>query len=281
LFDRTIDNGVHVSATSTGLGRLMLRGTVERSRRSGASPDLEALADEGEQPLLRRYDEAERTRTRATAMAQLGITPALALSATASGGVEDYDGTVLGLQHTGSQAYTIGVDLFPSAKASAGLAYSYEKYSALQQSRQADPGPGFSSPLQNWTADEGNRIDSITANADLLQLFPKTEIRLQVDANRSRDRYVFGLPAGSPLPPPAQWTPIVNSWQSATADVRYMVTAHFAIGAMYWYERYRVDDFARGPAELDRLDLPGGVYLGYGFRPYTANSAWVRAMYFW
>ena len=54
---------------------------------------------------------------------------------------------------------------------------------------------------------------------------------------------------------------------------------NLAAGLTYWFDRYRVSDFALGSQIEDRIALPGIVLLGYGYRPYTINSVWGRILY--
>jgi hypothetical protein len=57
-----------------------------------------------------------------------------------------------------------------------------------------------------------------------------------------------------------------------------------AVGLVYWFDKYRVDDFALGPvASLAQpaTAAPTLMMLGYFYRPYTANSLMGRITYLW
>ena len=41
----------------------------------------------------------------------------------------------------------------------------------------------------------------------------------------------------------------MNELQRGTVDGRYFLTRHFAVGLVYWFDKYRVDDFALSPVE--------------------------------
>lgn len=54
-----------------------------------------------------------------------------------------------------------------------------------------------------------------------------------------------------------------------------------AAGVVYWFDKYKVEDFARSPATITGISMPSGLLLGYLWRPYTANTVWARLSYFW
>jgi len=81
-----------------------------------------------------------------------------------------------------------------------------------------------------------------------------------------------------------QLTPVMNELQRATIDGRYFVTRHLGLGLVYWYDKYRVDDFALGPvASLAQpaTATPSLMMLGYFYAPYTANTVMARITYLW
>jgi hypothetical protein len=76
---------------------------------------------------------------------------------------------------------------------------------------------------------------------------------------------------------------VTNSWHRLSADVRYSLTERVGVGASYWFERFRVQDFATislpGSSDLPRIDYLGALITGYGNRPYTAHTAFARVFY--
>lgn len=281
VFARTTEDVFRASIDATQVGWITVRGIFEHSSRSGSRLNEHALVEIGEQPELRHFDISDRNRNRVTALVQLTPLQALGFSVSLSAGKDDYENSGFGLRDNRNRAYTFTVDLVPRDEIVAGFSYANEKYSAFQNSRNASPGPQFIDPTRNWSIDSADKVHTIGGSLDLLKAIPKTEVRLTYDFSRSKAAYVYGVPPGSTLAALQQLPPVLNELQTGTTDVRYFLTERFAIGAVYWYDRYRVDDFALGPATLDRLDLPGSLFLGYVYRPYTAHSAWLRLMYFW
>jgi hypothetical protein len=205
----------------------------------------------------------------------------LSFNASISAGREDRPATAFGLRSNDNTSYSVGFDFVPRDRVSLGLNYTYESYEALQGSREANPGAQFNDPTRDWTTDGSDKVHTLTASADLLKAIPKTDIRLAYDYSRAQSVYVYGLAPNTTLPPVVQLPPVLNELQRGTADVRYHLTPHVAVGLAYWFDKYDVNDFALGPATLNTLAQPSFLVLGYVFRPYTAQTVMGRVTYLW
>jgi hypothetical protein len=174
--------------------------------------------------------------------------------------------------------------------------YGYEKYSALQASRTAnpltannlanlaDPTQQFNDPRRDWTDDSADLVHTWNASVDIIKIIPKTEVKIGYDYSGGTSTYVYGLAANTVLPAVTQLAPVTNTLQRGTADVKYFLTKHLAAGIVYWYDKYDVNDFALGPQSalaLPNTASPTAMYLGYYFRPYSANTFWGRLSYLW
>ncbi len=283
IFEKTADNVFRASIDSNGATWITVRGIFERASRRGSHLDEEELEEMGEQPEIRHFDIADRDRNRFTALLQLTPIEAFGASASVAVGKDDYLNSGFGLRDNQNRAYTVTVDLTPRETVAAGLSYSYEKYSALQNSRTASPPPNpqFTDPTRDWSIDSADRVHTANANLDLIKLIPKTDLKFGYNVSRSRAVYVYGVVPGSTIVAPQQLPPVKNELQTGTADIRYFLTPTLAVGAVYWFDRYNVDDFALGPNTINRLDLPGSLFVGYLYRPYTAHSVWLRLTYLW
>jgi len=119
---------------------------------------------------------------------------------------------------------------------------------------------------------------------DLIKLLPKTEIKFAYDYSRAESTYTYGLAANTVIAAPVQLSPVVNELQRGTIDARYLLNRRVAVGIAYWYDKYRVDDFALGPvASLAQpaTATPTLMMLGYFYRPYTANTIMGRLTVLW
>lgn len=280
-FDTTTENTVRLSADATGMRWLTLRAVYEHAKRVGSGLDEQVLDDIGEQVSLRQFDISDRNSNRFSGIAILPPVSSLSFNATAFVGREERPGTVFGLRNNDNNGAAVGVDYVPSNAVSVGASYEYEKYTALQASRQANPGPQFNDPTRDWTTDTADRAHTVTASMDLLKVWPKTDIRFAYDFSRAESVYVYGLATNTTLPAVARLPPVLNTRHRASADVRYALSRHLGVGLVYWYEKYDVDDFAFSPATLNTIAQPAFLALGYLYRPYTANTLWGRLTYFW
>jgi hypothetical protein len=281
IFARTNENVFRASVDSTKSGMFTFRGIFEHSSRKGSGFEEADLVGIGEQPALRHFDIANRDRNRFTALVQVTPIPQIGLTATAMRGKDDYADSGLGLRDSETRGCTVALDLAPGDKVAGALSYTYDKYTALQNSRQANPGAQFTDPTRNWSIDLGDRTETVSANLDLLKLLPRTDLSLGYEWNRARATYVYGAPADSTLPAVQQLPPLKNDLQIARADLTYFARTNIAVRIGYGYERYRVEDFSLSPSTIKRIDLPGSLFLGYVYRPYTAHTGWLSVSYLW
>lgn len=292
--NRTTENFVRTSADVTGIGWLTVRGVFEHATRTGSPVNVDELIEMGEQPSLRRFDIADRTRNRLSAIVTVTPFSSLSFNGSTSVGRETYPGTNFGLRDNNNVGYTVGIDYVPGTRVSLGMQYGYERYNALQASRTANPLPAgaslddptqqFNDPRRDWTNAAADLSRSFNASMDLLKLLPRTDIRLAYDLSRGRTTYVYGLAATTVLGAPVQLSPIRNELQRGTMDVRYLLTRRVAIGLVYWYDKYAVSDYALGPAAVQaatNATTPSIMLLNYVYRPYTANTVWARLTYAW
>ncbi|MBI4476247.1 MAG: MtrB/PioB family outer membrane beta-barrel protein, partial [Acidobacteria bacterium] len=277
IFEQTIEDVLRASADfSWSLG--MARAIVERSVRRGTGDPEAELAAIGEQPAMRHFDIADRDRNRVTGLLQFTPLSVLAFSASAAYGHDDYRNSGFGLRDNKNRIVTVGADLTPGEIVGFGLTYAWEKYSALQNSRQATRAQ-FNDATRNWSIDSADRNNTLTATLDLLKVIPRIESRLSYSFTRSNYAYVYRVPAGSTLAAPVQLPPVRNELNTGMVDLRYLLTSKIRLGVTYQYDGYRVDDFALNPGTINRIDLPGMLALGYVYRPYTANTVWTRLIY--
>jgi hypothetical protein len=280
-FDTTTENALRLSADTTRVQWLTLRAEYKYAKRVGSGFDEQSLDDLGEQVSLRQFDISDRNIHRLSAIVFATPRPSLSLNGTVFIGRDDRPDTGFGLLSNDTNGVSVGFDVVPSTAVSVGASYQYERYTALQKSRQANPGPQFDDPTRDWTTDTGDRAHTVTASADVLKLLPKTEFRFAYDFSRAESIYVYGLAPNTTLSPVSQLPPVRNTLNRLSADARYMLTEHFAAGAMYWFEKYSVDDFAFGPETQDTVAQPSFISLQYMYRPYTANTFWAGINYRW
>lgn len=296
IFEKTAEDMFRVSIDSVGNQYVSLRAKYEYSKREGSHFEEHLLEEVGEQPETRHYDVANRKRGRFTG--SVTITPInwLAFNASSSTGKDDYYETGFGLRDNKNRTWSAGFDVIPMDTLSFGLNYGYEKYSAFQYSRTANPLPNttFLDPTRDWSIDSDDTVKTFTANLDLIKALPKTDIRIAYDLSDGKATYVYGGPATTnpavfTTVPLAQLAPIKNRLTGGRFDLQYFVRANVALGVAYWYEEYKVQDFALDGTAVNALNpvsaanglFASTIYSGYLWRPYTAHTGWLRVSYLW
>jgi len=309
IFEKTAENVYRVTVDSTGNQYVTLRAKYEHSSRTGSGFDQEMLVDIGEQPDTRTFDIADRERDRTTAI--LTVTPVAQFDVNASVGVgkDNYKNTGFGMRDNKNNGWSLGFDVLPVQTVSFGFNYGFEKYTALQWSRTANPEPSraFDDPSRDWGLDSSDKVGTYTASVDLIKLLPKTDIRLSYDLSDGKAAYLYQLPPGSTITtginygphdgltsdsysaiPVVQLPSLKNKLTNTHADITHYVHQNLALGLSYWYEDYKVDDFSLNSSTTGKIAptnstgvFAATVYTGYLYRPYTAHTAFVRMSYLW
>jgi hypothetical protein len=172
--------------------------------------------------------------------------------------------------------------------------YGHDGYGSFQRSRNANPPPDptWTDPTRDWTLDNDDKIKTASVYLDLLRAVRKTDIRFAYDYSDSDNAFVHGGPRVVSLTAAGQFIPLPNvdnRWQRLTADVQYFLTARAGVGVGYYFEKLDISDYdtidTNGPVGfapatgVPRIDWLGGLTTGYGNRPYTGNTAYVRVIY--
>lgn len=294
IFESSNENTFRVFADAFSSRWFTLHSKYEHSTRRGEGLDTEELVLVGEQPGLRTFDIADRDRDLFTMTGSVTPLPILNISVSAGAGNDDYPHSNFGLSTASHRIYSAGVDATPRDGVSVGLSYDVETYRTTQWSRQANPGVQFTDPSRDWSANGKDRVHSFLASLDVMPETSRVGVRTSYDFNRGRTLYLYGLstvvdrtlPEGSDLvastlPQPTQLPEVMSQLSRATVDGIVKLTERLSLGLTYWYEQYKVDDFALDAEAIPRIDLPSSLLIGYRYQPYTAHTVWGRLFVRW
>jgi MtrB/PioB family decaheme-associated outer membrane protein len=272
IFASTAENAFHVTADAIGSQWVSFRANYEYADRTGSGLNESLLTQIDEQPAMRHYDLANRTRNRFTG--QMDVTPneVWVFSASAGIGKDNYDDSYFGLQESTFRTFSASADFHLASGFGGGASYNYERYAGLQQSRSASSGQE-DDPLRDWTADSTEHVNYFSIYVAPPRIGRNTEARLSYDFSYAEGDYLYTVVPGGPLPPPSQLPKVYNKLQQLHVDVRHRLTNRLAATFTYLYEPFRVYDFAFDQTVVNGIVQPSSLVLGYVYRPYTANSA--------
>ncbi|MEO8499345.1 MAG: MtrB/PioB family outer membrane beta-barrel protein [Vicinamibacteria bacterium] len=171
----------------------------------------------------------------------------------------------------------------------------------------------FTDPNRDWSLTNDEKVKTFTAYLNLLDVLQKTDIRATYDYSDSNQGFLHGGPRinaiqnnsiltpGDSLPCAAGLTScflalpdVTSTWQHFTVDFKYNASKKLGLGLTYWYEKFDIADFATintagsqtlprsdlGPqTDTPRIDWLGSIGTGYGNRPYTGSTVFVRMFY--
>jgi MtrB/PioB family decaheme-associated outer membrane protein len=296
IFEKTAEDTYRVSLDSTGNQYVTLRAKFEHADRKGSGFEGALLDEVGEHQETRHFDIANRIRDRVTTTLSITPTAHFDVNASVGSGKDKYGQTGFGLRNNDNRTWSLGMDVLPSDKINFGVNYGEEKYTALQYSRTANPltvtDLTFNDATRDWWTDQADKVKTFSASADFLKCLPKTDIRFGYDISDGLATYVYNMKPEQKVfttIPLTQLAPLKNRLTDGRMDVQYFVRPNLALGGVYAYEQYKVEDFALGPETLNALNPVNGttgvfasaVYSGYLYRNYRAHTGWLRLTFLW
>lgn len=300
------DYTLRASLDTLGNQYVTVRASFDHTARLGSGFSEASIEFGGAQPGLRFYDEADRDRDRGALLFVLNPSPIMDVTFQLTAGRDIYkgEGHEFGLLNNDNQSYNLGTSVSPLSTITLGANYGRETFSSFQTARNANPpGTDYGSWFdtnRTWNLDNDEHVHNVMAYVDLVETFPKTDIRLAYDFSESDQAFIHSGPRITALASNAILTPgdnrpcpagvascfemlpnVTNSWHRFTADLRYNLTTKIGVGASYWYEKLDITDFATVDVAPDvpRIDYLGSLTTGYGNRPYKGQTAFVRLLY--
>jgi MtrB/PioB family decaheme-associated outer membrane protein len=285
IFESSNENVLQLKADAIGSQWVTFRAHYEYGDRTGSGLDEASLVEIGEQPQMRHFDLANRTRNRF--VGQVDLTPSEALTVSVSGGTgkDNFGDSYFGLQEAAFHTFSLSTDYELPRGLGVGGTYNYERYTGLQRSRSASPNttpPQVTDPNRDWTADSKETVHYFSIYAHPPRIGRNTEARVSYNYAYARGNYVYAVGPALATPSfPAQLPQTYNKLQDFQVDVRHRINGRLAATLSYVYEPYRIFDFAFDPSVINSIVQPSSLVLGYTYRPYTAHTAVFGILYYW
>ena len=223
IFESTNENVLQLKADSAGFGWMNFHARYEYGDRSGSGLDEASLVQIHEQPAMRHYDVADRTRNRF--VGQVDVVPNEALMFSVSGGFgkDEFADSYFGLQDAGFRNVTLSADYSAMNGLVVGGSYDYERYSGLARSRSASSNEAEKNdPNRDWTVDSTERVHYFSIYVYPPRIGANTEMRFAYEYAHARGNIFYEV--GPALPPPAQLPETFNKLQDFRLDVRHRLS---------------------------------------------------------
>ena len=226
-FEGTGENILTLKADTVGSQWVTFRANYEFAARTASDLVDSDLAQIHEQPALRHYDIADRTRNRFTG--QVDITPSeiWTLFASLGTGKDDFKESYFGLQESSFNTFSLGADFQHPTGLGGGASYNYEKYTGLQTSRTASPGQTpdqVTDPNRDWSADTREEVHYFSIYLTPPRIGARTEARFSYDYANSTANTLQTVVPGGPIPVPAPLPEVFNKLQELKLDMRHRLS---------------------------------------------------------
>lgn len=228
---------------------------IEHRTVSGSSASSDLLATNN--PLLRKYNLADRRRKQFLATIGFSSSPMLNLGLTGSYDQADYRHSTVGLTRSKNYAYTVDLGITPGMHTQVHLYYSRQ----VTQTNQAGSSL-FAAP--NWWGNETDILRNAGFEVEIRELWHGLD--LIANYTLSLGHGEIGVNTGIPQP---VFPALVNRLENASVYARYRANKHLALRIGYLFARYRSSDWAVD--DLQPATVPNLVALGISAPSYLVR----------
>lgn len=218
-------------------------------------------------PAMRKYNMADRDRTKIGASIEFMATEQLFLSARADYNEDDYSNSTLGLQEATNPVYTVDFSYTPRSNFTT---YGYYTHENIESSQASEDISGA------WEADFDDAFDTIGLGAKLTGL-GKWDVGADIVYSKALGNIVMSDLAnpGSENQFPDTRTELtsVKLW----TDYHYSKQLAYKLG--YWYEEYSADNWAVDGLQAYNPNVDGILLLGNETLDYNVSVITVSASY--
>ena len=233
-------------------------------------------------PLLRKYDIADRDRTKYGADVTLFIIPDATVGLYYSYMQNDYYGSILGLQKDENKNYTVDITYAPADFISTYTYYTREELKSKQAGREfISKTTDYLNPNMNWWADRDEDVDTVGVGLNLG--FMENKLTIGADYSYSESTGTVKFTAGSdPTVIGYNDMPdLKTKLQTVNTSAKYKLTKNTTVGVGYQYENYKSDDWATDSVDPASTILANVLTLSGSVPDYEAHQAMLTVAYNW
>ena len=197
---------------------------------------------------------------------------------------DNYKESQYGLLSASYETINLEADWSAGERTNVYAFYTHEKQLNAQRGRQSGATVS-ANPLDNWTSNVNDGVDSVGAGAKFtlkpekwfLDLFGRYQ---KVNGNND----IFAPPGGAPAAArPTTGVQDISRYDdtkiwSASAELRYQFAKAWTAGLGGWYEEYKIQDAA---SLTNTYYVPGAFFLAANDGDYKGKVGYVRVTYRW
>ncbi|MGA9855615.1 MAG: MtrB/PioB family decaheme-associated outer membrane protein [Gammaproteobacteria bacterium] len=231
------------------------------------SPDYTAVDTlfSPENPLMRQFDLADRTRNQMTGQASYSINTQWSAGVSAEDDDDQYDGTTIGLTQGKTFNYTLSLTYTPTNTLNLNSYYTQERSSWRQANSQT-----YSTA--DWYGDDENTFQTVGLSAEMRDIKPGLDGG--VDFNYALANGATAVSTGAPGP---IFPNITMRIQSVSLYAKYRLNTKWGVKAAYRIERYSTTDWSIDGVTTSTI--PNVMALGIYSPNYVVNVISVSTQY--
>ena len=247
-----------ISSVSTNL-----RFTHERR----FSPDYTPIDNlfSPQNPLMRQFDLANRTRNQITGQLSYSINTQWSAGVSVENDDDQYDGTTIGLTQSKDFNYTLSVTYSPTGRVNINGYYTQERTSWRQANSQ-------SFATADWFGDNENAFQTVGVSAELRDIKPGLDGGVDLNYSLASGATAVSTGASGPVFPN-----ITMRMQSLSLYAKYRIDEKWGFKFAYRIERYATTDWS-----LDGVTpgtIPNVLALGIYSPNYVVNLISLSTQY--
>lgn len=242
---------------------LMLK--LSHAERDGSAPTPVTEVFPPQNPLLTKYNMADRDRDLVGASVSYMPHQRVTLELGASYASDDYSESVLGLRDSRSVSYTADASFLATENMNFHVFAAREEYDSSQAGSQT-----FSTP--DWFADNEDVIDTAGIGVVFTTMANKLETGLDYYYSRSRGEITVNTSGLT-----SQFPDLETQLHGVRFYAEYRKSDALSLRLGYFYERYRLDDWA--VEGITPTTIPNVLTLGEPDSSYSGNAVALSARY--
>jgi len=269
----TNEHAGRVALNLMPLDWLELRGSVTASRRRIVGDYLAVTEDQ--LPTLRRFDQADRNRTRWEVQTGLLPVEGFSVAGLLGGSRSNYLNSEFGLQLERSSLLGGELEWTATKHISLGANYTHETFKSRQRSKYREP-TQLNNPTYDWVSNNDDFINTFGASLSAELLPGRLEVGGMLELSKARlENHAFNpqTPTGGTATQNANaaasdWPDITQKWLPASAYAQYHVYRDWFATVRFTWDKFNKKDF-----RTDGLKPATGadIFLGNDYRDYNVQ----------